>query len=715
MIFKALGRDVNIVRLREYCNIGREGVSLQGIGDAADRLGMHTMAVKVDTDKLSKEAPLPAILHWNQNHFVVLFKVTRKLFARHFVYHIADPANGIVKLNRAEFDASWAVPQDIGAPKGIAMLLETTPAFNNHDEQEQSSKIGAHYLWQYIRQNSKYLWQLVFGILLGTILQILLPILTQNVVDVGINTSSFGFVQLVLVAQTVLLLCRLFVEFIRGRLVLFVSTRINLKLLSGFWQKILRLPISYHATKNTGDMMQRLNDQHRIESFLTGGTLTVAFGILNLVVFSIMLLNYNPGIFFVFAVSAVLYLAWIVLFLRIRRTIDQQRFLLAGKENTATMQILNGIADIKLNNAETLFRWHWEGLQAKLFKLQFRSLSYSQWQQLGAFCINEGKNLAITFIVAKLVIDGKLTLGAMVAIQYIIAQLNGPLEQLIGFAQSAQDAKLSLERLNEIHQENDEQQAEQVPFPTDKLAAGITIKDLSFSYPGASSAIVIGNLSMHIPAGKVTALVGMSGSGKTTILKLLLRYYDRYTGEINIGATNMTSVDPSSWRSYCGSVLQDGFIFNDSIAKNIAVGEQCADLERLQQAVRVANLDTFINELPLGFSTKIGAEGIGLSQGQRQRLLIARAVYKDPQYLFFDEATNALDANNEKVIMENLQQFFAHRTVVVVAHRLSTVRNADQIIVLKNGRIAEFGTHTELVQNKQQYWELVHNQLELGN
>jgi len=518
-----------------------------------------------------------------------------------------------------------------------------------------------------------------------------------------------------------LLFSRTIVDFIRSRLLLYISTKINISLLSAFWTKLMRLPISYFDTKKTGDIQQRLQDQKRIESFLTGAALSTFFSLFNLLVFSIILLQYNSKVFIIFATASILYLFWIRFFLGFRREIDYKRFAIAAKENTATMQLIYGMQEIKLNNAEQLRRWEWEGLQAGLFKLQFKSLGLSQWQQAGAFFINEGKNILITFFVAQSVIEGKLTLGAMLAIQYIIGQLNAPIEQMVGFSQQLQDAKLSLERLNEI-QEVEEEEPQEKDFirvlPQNK---SIQINNLSFTYPGAGNEPVLQNISLNIPFGKTTAIVGMSGSGKTTLIKILLKFYNNYKGNIKIGGSDLSSgsdlqnISPTIWRQHCGSVLQDGFIFNDSIAKNIAVNEISPVFEKLIISAEQANILDFIESLPLGFNTKIGAEGNGVSAGQKQRLLIARAIYKNPAYLFFDEATNALDANNEKKITANLEKFFNNKTVVIVAHRLSTVKNADKIIVLHDGKIVEEGTHEELSKKKEQYYQLVKNQLELGN
>jgi ATP-binding cassette subfamily B protein len=657
---------------------------------------------------------LPAIIHWDQYHFVVLAPGSTK---NKFI--IADPAKGLIKLNKEEFIKHWVTTKEIERGKGISLLLESTPLFKQMNfsdlGQTQQNKIGWNFLFSYLKEHKAYFFQILLGLLLGSIIQLIFPYLTQSIVDTGINTRNINFIQIVLAAQLMLLFSQTVVEFIRSRILLHISTRINISLLSGFWSKLLKLPMQFFGSKHPGDIIQRIGDHHRIESFLTGTALNTFFSIFNLLIFSFVLLSYNITVFVIFITGSILYLGWIQFFLRYRRKLDYQRFSIAAKENNATMQLVYGMQEIKLNNAENTYRWAWEGLQAGLFKLNFKSLSLNQYQQIGAFFINQGKNILITFVVAKLVIDGQLTMGMMLAIQYIIGQLNSPIEQLIGFTQQAQDAKISLERLNDIHALDDEEPVHKEYTHVLPRKHSIQIKNLSFTYPGAGNEPVLKNINLLIPQGKVTAIVGMSGSGKTTLVKLLLRFYDTYTGDIHLGMANFKTISPKYWRSMSGAVMQDSFIFNDNIKKNITVNDNKLDNERLIHACKTANILPFIESLPLGFYTKLGAEGNGISGGQKQRLSIARAVYKNPEFIFFDEATNALDANNEKIILENLQAFFKNRTVVIIAHRLSTVKNADKIIVLDNGEVAEEGTHTELSMKRGKYYELVKNQLELGN
>ena len=707
MISKYHGRNFNIQTLRDNAELGKEGVNLFGISNAAENIGLRTLSVELSFEKLINEAPLPCIVYWEQKHFVIV--TPNSTLSK---VEIADPAHGLIKYKRNEFCQKWLdTKQQV---EGIALLIEPTPNFYNHSDTKKTG-VSWGFLLQYLSQYKKYFIQLIIGLLLGSLLQLIFPFLTQSIIDIGINTKNIQYIYLILFAQLFLFAGRTITEFIRSRILLFIGTRVNISILSDFWIKLMKLPISYFDTKKTGDILQRIGDHSRIQQFLTVGSLSVVFSLFNLIIFSIVLLIYNIPVFVVFLIGSILYLFWVRLFLKYRRKLDAQRFSLASRENTATMQLIQGMQEIRLNNCDKPKRWEWEKLQAALFKLSFKGLSISQFQQAGAFFINEGKNLVITFFTAKAVLEGQLTLGAMLAIQYIIGQLNSPIEQLISFMQQAQDAKISLERLNEIHSLENEELEEnnlQKQLPENR---SISFQNVSFTYTGAGNEPVLNNINIEIPDGKTTAIVGMSGSGKTTLLKLLLKFYENYNGEIKVGESNLKYISPNFWRDQCSSVMQDGYIFNDTIANNIAVSGENPDFQKLLAACKSANIQKFIEGLPLGFKTKIGAEGTSISQGQKQRILIARAVYKNPHFIFLDEATNSLDANNEKEILENLSEFFKGKTAVVVAHRLSTVKNADKIIVLKNGEIVEQGTHEELAAKKGDYFELVKNQLELGN
>jgi len=712
MVAKHYGRNYSLQRLREISGINRAGVSLLGISEAAEKIGFRTTAARVNLAKLL-EMELPCIIHWRQNHFVVLFQSGTGLSAKKRKFAVADPAKGLIEFTEAEFLKNWLSTKNEGYSEGIVLMLSPSPEFYSQGG-DPAKSLDLTYILSYLYQYKKLIIQLFAGLLVGSMLQLILPFLTQSVVDIGINTRNINFIYLILIAQTMLFLGRMSVDFIRSWILLHISTRINIAILTDFLIKLMKLPMSFFESKMTGDIMQRMNDQGRIQSFLTGSSLSTIFSLFNLIIFAFVLAYYNLNIFLVFTASSVIYSLWVVFFLKKRRALDFKRFDIASENQSAVVQLIGGMQEIKLNNCEQQKRWEWEHIQADLFKFSVKSLALGQYQQLGTFFINESKNILITFIVAKSVIDGQLTLGGMMAVQYIVGQLNSPIEQLLGFLQQFQDAKISLERLNEIHEMTDEEPIEK-HFLTDlPLNKSISFQNLSFTYPGAGNEPVLQNITLHIPEGKTTAIVGMSGSGKTTILKLLLRFYDAEKGDIKVGSTYLNQISYRYWRGKCGIVMQDGFIFSDTIARNIAIGDEYPDMPKLLHAIKVANIIDFIEELPLGLNTKIGAAGNGISQGQRQRMLIARAVYKNPEYIFFDEATNALDANNEKVIMENLETFFKGRTVVVVAHRLSTVKNADNIIVLDKGAIIEQGTHTELTKNKGEYYQLVKNQLELG-
>ncbi|MEZ4900618.1 MAG: peptidase domain-containing ABC transporter [Spirosomataceae bacterium] len=720
MVAKYYGQSYSAQALRERTQIGKDGVNLLGISEAAESIGFRTVAVKVSLDKLLQEAPFPCVVHWGDslgghNHFVVVCRAVGRRSGGEV--QIADPARGLINYTRAEFEKHWVSTLTNGQKMGVALLLEPTPALGaskeetNGSDKSTSGALGTGRIWSYALQHRGLVGQLGVGLLVASLLQLILPFLTQSVVDVGIQTRNVSFILLVLLAQLALTVGRTSVEFIRSWLLMHLSTRLNLSLLSDFLIKITRLPLSFFDTKQFGDIMQRIGDHHRIEQFLTGQTLNTLFSLFNFVVFGAVLAFYNLTIFSVLMLAAFLYTAWVVVFLKIRRKLDYQRFGVSAKSNSTLVQLIQGMYEIRLAGAETPMRWQWEQLQTQSFKLGMRGLSVSQWQQAGALLINEGKSIFITFLSAQAVINGQLTLGGMLAVQYIVGQVNTPLQQLIGLIQSGQDAKISLERLNEIYElENEETAQGLIELPQNQT---LSFRNLSFTYRGAGNEPVLREINLTIPQGKTTAIVGMSGSGKTTLLKLLLRFYDPTKGSIQIGGVGLNSISHRYWRKQCGVVMQEGFIFSDTIARNIAVGVEVIDRQKLYHAAQVANILEFVESLPLGFHTRIGAEGNGISQGQKQRLLIARAVYKDPQYIFFDEATNALDANNEAIIVANLQDFFRGRTVIVVAHRLSTVKDADQIVVMDKGRITEIGTHAQLTQQKGAYYVLVKNQLEL--
>lgn len=703
MVAKHYGRDYSRQYLRQHSFLNRSGASLLGLSEAAEGIGLRSLGVKLTLEQLSTETQLPCILHWDQKHFVVLHKVARGH------YHIADPGLGPTICTRAEMERHWLG----GSGVGIALLLEPTPAFHERDEEAGDDALsGWSLLRSYMRVHRPLLVQLFIGLLIGSIIQLALPFLTQAIVDTGIRTRNLNFIYLILVAQVTLFAGRTGVELLRRWILLHLSTRINVALVSDFLTKLLKLPVAFFEAKRIGDHLQRIRDHDRVESFLSTSSLNVLFSLFNLVLFGAVLGYYDATILLIFLGGSALYALYITFFLKRRKKLDQLRFHQLAQNQSTLIQLLHGMTEIKLNGCEVRRRWDWEAIQAKLFRLNVRTTALNQYQQVGSAFINELKNLVITFVAAQAVINGDMTLGMMLSVQFIIGQLNAPVNDFIGFIQEMQDANTSLERISEIHSlanEEDNQTAQPARRQQD-----IHLQHLDFRYDGPGSPLVLDDLSLFIPKGKVTAIVGSSGSGKTTLLKLLLKFYPLSGGHILVGNSPLDQLSSREWRRKCGVVMQDGYLFSDTIANNIAVSDEEVDPQKLQHAVQVANIEDFIQSLPLGYHTKIGSDGIGLSQGQKQRLLIARAVYKDPDYLFFDEATSALDSTNEKVIMQNLNKFFEDRTVVVIAHRLSTVKNADQIVMLHRGKIVEVGTHAELTRSQGAYYALVHNQLELA-
>lgn len=709
MVCKYHGKEYSLDALSRYCFATTEGVSMLGISEAATRLGLHTTCGRVSMDQLP-QAPLPCILHWNQNHFVVLYRIKKGK-----KFYIADPGKGLVTYTEKEFKEHWLSTHSQGEEKGITMFLQPTPAFYEQQGETTDDKRSFRFLFGYIKQYHRYFGQILLGALVGCLLQLILPFLTQAIVDVGITHQNISFIYLILLGQLVLTVSRASVDFIRRWILLHISMRINISLVSDFFIKLLKLPMSFFDTKLMGDLMQRMNDHSRVEKFLTNQMLNVMFSLLSFLVFGCVLFSYNLVIFSIFVLASILYAVWIAIFLKKRKLLDYELFEKQADNNNKTYQFITSMQEIKLQDCEQRRRWEWEDVQADLFGVQMKSLKLQQTQEAGSIFINEVKNIVITVVAATAVIHGEMTLGMMLAVQYIIGQLNSPVEQLMNFLYSLQDVKISLERINEIHGMKNEESGSEQSTEYQDIEKDIHFRHVDFKYDPHSPKKTIENVSLIIPETKVTAIVGASGSGKTTLLKLLLGYYPVAGGEIKIGETNLNRYNMKWWRRECGVVMQDGVIFSESIARNIAVDDGKINEERLLRAVEIANIKEFIMSLPLRFSTKIGRDGIGLSQGQKQRILIARAVYKNPKYIFLDEATNALDAKNERAIVENLDQFYKGRTVVVVAHRLSTVKNAHQIIVLDKGMVVETGNHASLIEKKGAYYNLVKNQLELGN
>ena len=708
MICKHFGKKFSLDFLSKLCFATNEGVSLLGIDDAANKLGLKTLCVKASMDELDKIS-LPAILHWNQKHFVVLYKIKKGR-----KYYIADPGKGLTTHTNKEMQEHWLSTNS----KGVAMMLEPTPHFY---DTKNASGVGEkeipsfRFLYGYVRRYYKYFGMIAVGLALGSIIQLVLPFLTQAIVDKGIKHQDLNIILLILFGQLMLTISRTFIDFLRRWILLRISMKINISLISDFFIKLLKLPMSFFDTKLLGDLMQRMNDHGRVNNFLTHNVLNIVFSLLTLIVFSVVLVIYDKFVFLVFLIGSMLYGGWIALFLKRRKVIDYELFEQQAINNNRTYEFITSMQEIKLQDCEQRKRQEWEHIQKDLFKIQQKSLRLQQQEEAGGIFINELKNIAITVMSAAAVIEGNMTLGMMLAVQYIIGQLCSPVEQLMDFFYSIQDVKISLERINEIHSMEDENGKAGLLTSIEQKNKGINIQNVIFKYNPHVLTKTIDHVDIQIPQGKVTAIVGASGSGKTTLIKLILGYYSVIEGRICIGSTNINDVNKQWWRRQCGVVMQDGVIFSESIARNIAVDDAEIDQVRLLEAAKISCIFDYVMGLPLKFDTKIGRDGIGLSQGQKQRILIARAVYKNPEYIFFDEATNSLDANNERKIVENLDRFYKGKTVVIVAHRLSTVKNADQIVVIDHGKVVETGTHDTLTLKRGAYFQLVKNQLELGN
>ena len=704
MVAKFYGKDVPIDKIRESSSISREGVSLNGLSEAATEIGFNSVPVELTLEELKEKAPLPLIVYWEESHFVVVYEIKKDTIT------IADPRTGLVKLSTSDFHESWSKGDEIG----FALLLERNTSFFEESEISNKRK-GLGFLLPYFLPYKKQLIQIGIGLIFASLLQLILPFMTQALVDYGVNLGDLNFVYLILIAQIVVFVSRSSVEYIRGWILLYVTGKMNISLLSDFLGKLMGLPLAYFETRHSSDIVQRILDNKKIEEFLSSYTLTTLFSAFTIIIFSLILLYYSPYIFLVFLLGSALYFMWSISFLKKRKIVDAQEFKEATDNQQSIYQLISGMHEIKLNGSQTKRKWEWENIQGRLFKVSEKGLRIDQKQHFGAIFINELTNIFITFISASLVINGQITLGAMLSIQYIIGQLNLPLGNLISFLRISQDAKLSLDRLREIHEQDDEQTDESV-LDISGSGADIKFENLNFRYGSKKAPLVLDNINLTVEKGKVTAIVGNSGSGKTTLLKLLMKYYDNYNGSITVNGTDLREMDTKKWRELCGTVMQDGYLFNDTVESNICESGSVSspDKTKLQESIRIANLEEAIKRMPKGIKTSIGPDGSSLSGGENQRLMIARMVYKNPKFIMLDEATASLDATNEREIMHNLNAFFKSRTTIVIAHRLSTVKNADKIVVLNKGRVVETGKHDALIKKKGEYYNLVKNQLEIS-
>lgn len=704
MIALYYGRDISLVYIRELCCATNRGVSFLGLDRAAKLMGFDTICAKIKLDQMAKSVPLPCILHWNSEHYVVLYKVKKKLGKKY--YFVSDPIGARFKYSEKEFMNCWLNKDGLG----VVFCME--PNQNFFDANNRKQHLGIRWFFQYMKPYYGGMFQVLMGLFFGSLLLLVFPFFTQAIVDYGIGNRNLGFIWTILIAQILLILGSSAIGFIRSWVLLHVGMRINLTIISDFILKLTKLPMSFFDSKMIGDVLQRIGDNSRIKEFVTETSLSILFSILNIIILSVIVFIYNIWIFLIFSIGSLLHIGWILLFMKKRAVLDKKMFAQTSSSQSNIIQLVMGMQEIKLCGCENQKRWEWEDVQAEIYSIAIRGLSLLQYQQSGAILLLQLKNALITALIASLTIRGQMTLGMMMSIQYIIGQLNSPIEQLIQFVRKYQDAKLSLERLNDIYEIEEEicntsRLITKIPNDT------ITIHDVSFKYDKLSTKYIIDNVSLQIPKGKVTAIVGLSGSGKTTLLKLLLGFYIPEKGAIFIGNQNLSKYDIREWRKHCGVVMQEGYIFSDTIAANIAPGVNHINQDRLIECAHTANILGYVETLPMGFNTIIGGDGLGLSMGQKQRILIARAMYKNPNYILMDEATNSLDATNESEIMERMRFFLRGKTALIIAHRLSTIQNADNIIVMENGRIIEQGTHAYLISKQGKYYDLIRKQLSL--
>ena len=709
MIARHYGKKYSMRFFRENAHISREGISMLGLSMAAEKVGFRTLSAKITVEQLAEQIALPCILHWDGRHYVVCHRVSGKGSDR--VFHICDPAIGKIRVRGDELRSHWLSGHLGEEEVGLAMQLEPAPDFREKQPEDPADGFGLLFFSRYILPHKWQLAGLLFGALVVMTMGYFLPFISQSVVDIGILGRNMDFIVLMMAMQLMISFSQTTVMFMQGWVSLHVNTVINVRLISDYLGKLARMPLPFFEVRTLGDILQRIGDHDRIKSFLMNDLTDIVFATVTFVTFSVVLGIYNWRILAIFLLGNTAYALWVVSFMHYRRELDNRVFQQSATLQNNMVQFIRGMQEIKLNNLEERKCREWESLQAGLYRLGRRGLMIGQVQQAGLLVFSTTTGIAISYMTARRVVDGEMTLGMMTSLSFILGQVSGPIGSFIGFIQRYQDARISLERLGDIHARKEggmDEGTGRNGMPTGK---DIRFRNVSFSYNGMDRDMVLKDISFTIPQGHVTAIVGRSGCGKTTLMKLMQGFYQPVHGTVEVGGTPLPDISLREWRTHLGAVMQDGYIFSDSIAGNVAVDED-ADMARVEDALEAVNMKGFVHSLPNGTDTKIGEDGLQLSQGQRQRILLARVIYKRPEYIFLDEATNSLDTKNENDIMAYIKKNLKGHTVIIVAHRLSTIRDADSIVVLENGRVAEQGVHSQLLCNKGIYYQLVQAQLD---
>lgn len=707
MIARHYGKNYSLEFFRKNAFIGKEGISMLGLSMAAEKAGMHSLCAKISIEQLANEIILPCILHWDNKHYVICHKVSGK---KNLTFHICDPAFGCMKVCQKELYRHWISGKFEGEEVGVAMQIEPGINFHNKGIKKAPHKFSMKYFLKYIMPHKWSILQLLLGALVLISLGYISPFISQAIVDIGILKKDLAFIILMVIAQIIINTSKTIIIFFQSWISLRMNTIINVNLVSNYLNKLSQMPMSFFESKTMGDILQRIGDHDRIKSFLMNDTINVIFSITTFIAFVVVLGIYNIHILSIFLLGNAVYVTWVLSFMKYRKELDNKAFHESALLQNNMVQFIQGMQEIKLNCIEREKCWEWEHLQARLYKISRKAMLLGQIQSAGSLIFSSTTGVVLSYITAQKVVTGEMTLGMMTSLSFILGQVAAPIGSFIGFAQRYQDAKISLERLADIHSQDDEHkeyEEKKSILPKDK---NIILNKVSFSYSGNINNLVLKNISIQIPQNKITAIVGKSGCGKTTLIKLLQGLYKPLSGEIMIGDTVLENINKYVWRNHIGAVMQDGYIFSDSISKNITLHNE-VDIQKLESVLKAVNLNDFIQSLPHGYDTKIGNDGMQLSQGQRQRILLARILYRKPQVVFLDEATNALDTQNEFYIMNNIRELLYNHTIIIVAHRLSTIKKADNIIVIDNGEVIEQGTHERLLEQKGTYFQLINTQL----